>query len=208
MKHLNNLFSRTFLVISLLAIVGCNDHLGGDAGNNDIKSGTISVDTLSSSRTALWVEMGDGDFDFALSRERTDSDPDLIGHKATLPSGLSAMIVTGEDQLLIESDDLVEVWEVPTEKIGAFEMLIRNLWMLPAGWQPNLFPRTEGEAADLEILLSAFICGQELDLYSRGCQGNIPSDLFHFVGETAYYEWSNHGHAKYVFVVVRGETSF
>lgn len=168
---------------------------------NNAQQGDVVVETLSSEKTALWVELGTGGYDFALTKVRKPGDPDLVGHRVSLPNGLSAMIVTGEDELLIEADDLVEIWEVPTDQIGQFEMIIRNLWMMPAGWQPNLFPTTEGEAADLEILLSAFICGMELDLYSRGCQSDIPSSLFRFVGETADYRWVNPKHAKYVFVV-------
>lgn len=193
----------TILFTLTLALGGCNDHLAsdGDGDNNNVNNVTntaMEVETLSPSKTALWVELGTGDYDFALTRERTSSDPDLVGHLVTLPKGLSAMVVTGEDQLIIEGDDLFEVYEVTD--IGQFEMLVRNIWFMPAGWQPNLFPHSEGEAVDLQILLSAFICAKGLDLHSRGCQGQISSNLFRFVGETAYYEWSNSGHAKYVFI--------
>lgn len=205
MKH----FTIALFTLAMALILGaCNDHPenGGNVVNNDntnnvTQQGDVEVETLSSAKTALWVELGTGDYDFALTKERESGDPDLVGHRVNLPNGLSAMIVTGEDELLIEADGLVEVWEVPTDQIGAFEMLIRNIWFMPAGWQPNLFPNTEGEAADLEIVLSAFICGMELDLYSRGCQGNVSSSLFRKVGETADYRWVNPNHAKYVFIV-------
>lgn len=194
----------TFAIFALFTFLpACNDHLSGDEddGEGNNVSSAVIVETLSSAKTALWVELSSGDYDFALTKARTAADPDLVGHRVSLPNGLSAMVVTGEDELIIEADDLFEVWEVPADKVGAFEMLIRNLWMMPSGWQPNLFPTTEGEAADLEILLSAFICAQELDLYSRGCQSDIPSTLFRFVGETSYYEWKNEGYAKYLFVI-------
>ena len=196
------LITTLAIFVAILTLPACNDHLAGDEGegNNDVST-AVTVETLSPAKTALWVELSTGDYDFALTKERTSSDPDLVGHRVKLPSGLSAMVVTGEDELIVEADDLFEVWEVPADQIGQFEMLIRNLWMMPSGWQPNLFPKTEGEAADLEILLSAFICGMELDLYSRGCQGDVPSSLFRFVGETADYRWVNTGHAKYLFVI-------
>lgn len=200
MKYLLNLI----FVAIFTFLPACNDHLAGDEGDGEGNNGVdtaVTVETLSPAKTALWVELSTGDYDFALTKERTSADPDLVGHRVSLPNGLSAMVITGEDELIVEADDLFEVWEVPTGQIGQFEMLIRNLWMMPAGWQPNLFPKTEGEAADLEILLSAFICGMELDLYSRGCQSDIPSNLFHFVGETSYYEWKNNEHAKYVFII-------
>jgi len=199
------LATLSLFIISMATLVACNDHgVDGDVVNNDntnnvTQQGDVQVETLSPKKTALWLELEDGDYDFALARNHTASDPDLIGHQVGLPSGLAAMVVTGEDQLILEADDLVEVWEVTD--IGQFEMLVRNLWTLPSGWQPDLFPTTEGEAADLEILMSAFICGQGLDLYSRGCQGQIPFSLFRKVGETSYYEWTNQSHAKYVFVI-------
>lgn len=206
MRHLNNIFATLFTLTVALFLGACNDHLDDDGDNANNVSGAMTVEALSPSKTALWVELSDGDYDFALARDRTASDPDLIGHGVALPGGLSAMVVTGENQLIIEADDLVEVWEVPAEQVGTFEMLIRNDYYdegyLPDGWQPNLFPRTEGEAADLEILLSAFICGMELDLFSYGFDNTFLFS-FRFVGETSYYEWTNPGHAKYVFIVRR-----
>lgn len=202
MKHLT--FFATLFTLTVVAFMGCNKHLdnnNGDNANNVI--GATEVEVLSPAKTALWLELANGNYDFALARDRTASDPDLIGHSFELPSGLAAMVTTGQDKLVVNASGLVEIYEVPTDQIGTFEMLVRNVWSLPAGWQPNLFPRTEGEAYDLEILLSAFICGQKLDLYTRGCQSQIPSSLFRKVGETAYYEWSNPGHAKYLFVIRR-----
>ncbi|MBA4337209.1 hypothetical protein C0416_05590 [bacterium] len=198
MKQLSTFLAIIFTLI--LALSGCNDHKTTDNNNTD---NGIVVEVLSPVKTALWVELSDGDYDFALARDRVASDLDLIGNSVPLPSGLAAMVTTGQDKLVIKADETLEVWEVPTDQIGTFEMLVRNVWSLPAGWQPNLFPKTEGEAYDLEILLSAFICGQNLDLYTRGCQSQIPSSLFRKIDETAYYEWSNPGHAKYVFVIRR-----
>lgn len=200
-------FATFTLIIISMALVACtNNHdLNGDGNNggntNNVVTGDVEVETLSPKKTALWVELSDGDYDFALARNRTSSDPDLIGHRVNLPSGLAAMVVTGEDQLIVEADDLVEVWLV--NDVGQFEQLVRNLWLMPAGWQPNLFPTTEGEAADLEILLSAFICGKSLDLYARGCQGSIPSSLFRKVDDTSYFELNISNRAAYIFVIKR-----
>jgi len=201
---LSTIFSLLF-ASTIFVFVACNGHLDDKDVTTDEGLG-LQVETLSSSKTALWVEMGDT-YDFALTRSRNPGDPDLIGHKINLPQGLSAMIVTGEDRLMVEAGEggTFEIREVPAEKVGEFEMLVRNIWMLPAGWQPNLFPRTEGEARDLEILLSAFVCAQNLNLYSNGCLGRIPSSLFHRVGESSYYEWGNRGHVKYVFLVKNRE---
>jgi len=195
MKHLN-LFAILFTLT--MGLTACNDH-NKDSGNDD---DVATVDTLSPSKTALWVELESGDYDFALAKNYAIDYFDLIGHRVDLPSGLSAMIVTGEDQIIIEADDLVEIWTVTD--VGQFEMFVRNVWYMPAGWQPNLFPQSEGEAADLEILLSAFICGQSLDPYSRGCQGSIPSSLFRKVeNDIDYFELDILDRAAYVFVVRR-----
>ncbi len=207
-------FTTLFAIILTFALMGCNDHnpngdcvdCGDDNTNNVTQSGTVDVETLSPKKTALWAELSDGNYDFGLARDRTSSDPDLIGNQVHLPEGLAAMVVTGEDQIIVTADDLFEVVEVTD--VSRFEQLIRNVYdddgnYLPTGWQPNLFPTNEGQTVDLEILLAAFIRARMLDLFSHGFEDGFSFSDFRYVAETSYYEWNGQNKAKYIFIIKR-----
>ena len=189
----------------VVAMSGCNEHLAGSGNDNNLNNndpvGVAEAEALTKKKVAMWVEYDDNTYDYRLTRERQPGDLELVGFRFPLET-VSAFIVTGEDFLLIEVDDLVELYEVPAEEIGRFEMLIRDAWGLPVGWQPNLFPDSETQALDMEYLLSAFICAKELPLHSRGCVF-VPESLLRKIQDTAFYQWNNPGHAKYVFGIYR-----
>lgn len=188
------------MAVFAFTVVGCsNDHLTADqnnndntiTNNNDNNDNTVTTDQVviklrSTQEIAVWAQVRTGDefFGRALDREECGGDP---GYEIKL-GGPVVFLASARGDLSMTANTAVSLYQIPQDpglawNFWDFQVVMKNLWLLPAYWDVQRFPLTMSEAEGMKYSVSSLVCGLNLEMINLGCANVVPSEFFRSKGK-------------------------